>query len=553
MPKETKKRVNNLIQHMSLAEKVGQLFVLGYAGKDTEYAKSLVRDLHVGGFYLTHDNAETPLEAFQLTSELNFEAQLRACDAPLLLAVDQEGAWGVLVEHTTTGPGNLALGSADNLALTKQMHEVLSREIHTLGFNCILGPCSDINSNPDNPIIGVRSFGEETGKVAAHVAAAVSGLHSGGVVSSAKHFPGHGDTGEDSHRLLPTVEKSWDELRTTDLVPFQAAIDAGVDLVMTGHILYPKIDPENPATLSKKILTDILRKKMGFDGLIITDSMNMWAMRKNYAPDEAAVRALAAGADLVMLSEEHYENQRGGYKETQRGTILGVVRAVERGELPEKIIDAALTRVLSVKYQREAFTSPVKLDPNKLQTAEYRKTAESSAREAIKVLRNRANLWPLETDAFTLVGASNPAMHQRVIDTRGIGPNEPHAAYEVFKQELTKSNGNFVEVGYDLLETLLAPDSRARIKLPLVIVTEDYPLPGLDYDAEQQAEIVQRAVEKFGGSVMVIALRSDYELKRFPKLSSYICAYSSRACSARAAAQFFSHSLEQRHETSSAV
>ncbi|WP_226663776.1 glycoside hydrolase family 3 protein [Microbulbifer aggregans] len=553
MPKETKKRVSTLIQHMSLAEKVGQLFVLGYAGKDTEYAKTLVRDLHVGGFYLTHDNAETPQEAFQLTSVLNFEAQLRACDAPLLLAVDQEGAWGVLVEHTTTGPGNLALGSADNPDLTEQMHQVLAREIHTLGFNCILGPCSDINSNPDNPIIGVRSFGEETGKVAAHVGAAVTGLHSGGVVSSAKHFPGHGDTGEDSHRLLPTVEKSWDELRTTDLVPFQAAIDAGVDLVMTGHILYPKIDPDNPATLSKKILRDILRKKMGFDGLIITDSMNMWAMRKNYAPDAAAVRALAAGADLIMLSEEHYENQRGGYKETQRATIHGVIRAVERGELAEKVIDAALTRVLSIKYQRAAFTPPVQLEASKLQMREHREIAEKSAGEAIKVLRNRADLWPLGGDEFTLVGASNPAMHQRVIDTRGIGPNEPLAAFEVFKQELKKLNSRFVEVSYDLLDTLLAPDSRARIKLPLVIVTEDYPLPGLDYDAEQQAEIVQRAVEKFGDSVVVVALRSDYELQRFTNLSTYVCAYSSRACSARAIANLFSYSVEQHYEVSSSV
>ncbi|WP_105103066.1 glycoside hydrolase family 3 protein [Microbulbifer pacificus] len=544
MPQDTLKHVSTLIRHMSLAEKVGQLFVLGYSGKDTDYAKSLVRELHVGGFYLTHDNADTPEEAYKLTSQLDYEAHLRACDAPLLLAVDQEGAWGVLVEHTTTGPGNLALGSADSLALTEKMHRVLGREIRTLGFNCILGPCSDINSNPNNPIIGVRSFGEETEKVAAHAAAAVKGLHSGGVVSSAKHFPGHGDTGEDSHRLLPSVDKSWDQLRRSDLVPFQSTIDAGVDLIMTGHILYPKIDPQNPATLSKKILQDILRKKMGFKGLIITDSMNMWAMRKNYAPAEAAVRALEAGADLVMLSEEHYENQLGGYKDKQRETIHGVIRAVECGELAEDIIDAALTRVLSVKYEREAFTHPARFVRGSLQSGEHQHIAAECAREAIRVLRNRSGSWPLKQDGFTLIGASNPQMHQLVIGTRGIGPNEPKAAYDVFKDELYTRGCRFTEVGYELLETLLAQDSRCRIDLPLVIVTEDYPLPGLDYDGAAQADIVRRAVDKFGDAVIVVALRSDYELGNFPELATYVCAYSSRACSARATAQLLAQSLE---------
>ncbi|WP_406828867.1 glycoside hydrolase family 3 protein [Microbulbifer sp. ARAS458-1] len=544
MPQDTLKHVSTLIKHMSLAEKVGQLFVLGYAGKDTEYAKSLVRDLHVGGFYLTHDNAETPEEAYALTSQLDYEAHLRACDAPLLLAVDQEGAWGVLVEHTTTGPGNLALGSADDLALTKKMHQVLGREIRALGFNCILGPCSDINSNPKNPIIGVRSFGEKTENVAAHAAAAVKGLHQGGVVSSAKHFPGHGDTGEDSHRLLPTVDKTWDQLQRSDLAPFQSTIDAGVDLIMTGHILYPHIDPQNPATLSKKILQQILRKKMGFTGLIITDSMNMWAMRKNYAPAEAAVRALAAGADLIMLSEEHYENQLGNYQEKQRETIVGVIHAVERGELAESIIDTALTRVLSVKYKGEAFTHPSRFVRGALQSGEHQNIAAECAHKALRVLRNHCGAWPLKRDGFTLAGASNPAMHQLVTGTRGIGPNEPHAAYEVFRQELQARGCHFKEVRYELLDTLLAEDSRVRIELPLVIVTEDYPLPGLDYDGDQQAEIVRRAVAKFGDSVIVIALRSDYELAALPALSTYVCSYSSRACSARAAAQLLSQDLE---------
>lgn len=536
MAKEIKKRVSTLIQHMSLAEKVGQLFLLGYAGRDTDYAKTLVREFHIGGFYLTEDNAHTPQAAHQLTSELNYEAQLRACDAPLLLAVDQEGSWGVLVEHTTTGPGNLALGAADNTALTEQMHRVLAAEMHTLGFNTILGPCSDINTNPRNPIIGARAFGGEVEKVSRHVVAAVQGLRRGKVISAAKHFPGHGDTGEDSHRLLPSVDKSWPELRATDLAPFQAAVDAGVDMIMTSHILYPQIDPDNPATLSSKILKDILRGKMGFRGLIITDSMNMWAMRKNYTPTEAAVRALNAGADLVMLSEEHYENQLGDYKEKQQQTIAGVIHEVERGQIPEQTIDSALTRVLTFKYRHQALSHPQQLDTSALQSSRHRALAAECARHAIKVVRNRAGRWPLGEHTFTLIGASDPALHPLVTGTRGIGPNEPVAAYSVLKRELEKNACPFTEVPYHLLDTLLDPRHEHPVHKPLVIVTEDYPLPGLDYDADRQAQIVQRAIRKFGDQVVVIALRSDYELDNFPELATYICSYSSRACSARATA-----------------
>ncbi|MDO3381463.1 glycoside hydrolase family 3 protein [Gilvimarinus algae] len=535
MIQDISQRVSALIEHMSLAEKVGQLFVLGFAGEDVDYARSLVRDCHVGGFYLTQDNSPTPEKAKALNDVLSYESQLRACDAPLLLAVDQEGAWGVLVEYTTTGPGNLALGAADDVELTRQMHQVLASEMRTLGYNTILGPCADINANPDNPIIGVRSFGSDTPVVCRHVQAAVKGLQTA-VVSAAKHFPGHGDTGEDSHRLLPSVDKSLKSLTQTDLAPFQAAIDAGVPLIMTSHILYPHIDPANPATLSKILLRDILRKEMGFQGLIITDSMNMWAMRKNYGPAEAAVKALAAGADLIMLSEEHYENNLGGYKDKQRETIDGVIHAVRNRVLDEAIVDQALARVLSYKYANDELFAPPTGNRTLAATA-HRIVADKAAKAAIKVIRNRHQLWPLAERPFLLAGASNPDLHQTVIDTRGIGPNEPHAAYQVFEQTLMSSGCELTRVTYEQFDTLLASHKARALELPLVMVTEDYPLPGLDYDTQQQRERIAKAWQVFGDQLVVVALRSDYELTHLPDLATYICAYSSRACSAKAAAE----------------
>lgn len=536
MSKEIEKRITSLIQHLTIEEKVGQLFVMGYAGQDTEYACNLVKQFHVGGFYLTQDNASTPKEAFALTSTLHYEAHLRSCDAPLLLAVDQEGAWGVLVEHTTTGPGNLALGVAGQPELTKQMHSVLAREMRALGFNTILGPCSDVNSNPSNPIIGVRSFGEIPNEVAPHVAAAVAGLREGGVISAAKHFPGHGDTSEDSHRLLPSVNKSLTELRQSDLIPFQAAIDAGVNLIMTSHILYPVIDSENPATLSSVILQDVLRKQMGFNGLIISDSMNMWSMRKNYAPAEAAIKALQAGVDLIMLSEEHYENQTGNYQLKQRETIAGVIAAVKSGVIGQSLIDTTLTRVLNFKYTQEALVDVTALDSGKLQSDVNQLIAERAAAAAVRLLRNTAGQWPIKTPSFTLAGVSNPQLHELVVSTRGIGPNEPEPASVVFIRELQRANCPFSHVPYLDLPSLFDGSISYGGPMPIVLITEDYPLPGLDYDAEQQALLVRQAVARFGDQVIVIGLRSGYELARLPELATYLCTYSSRACSARAAA-----------------
>lgn len=536
MSKEIEKRIASLMQHLTVEEKVGQLFVMGYAGQDTEYACNLVRQLHVGGFYLTQDNASTPEAAFALNSTLNYEAHLRACDAPLLLAVDQEGAWGVLVEHTTTGPGNLALGVANQPELTGQMHSILAREMRSLGFNTILGPCSDVNSNPSNPIIGVRAFGETPAGVAPHVAAAVTGLRSGGVISAAKHFPGHGDTGEDSHRLLPSVNKTLTELQQSDLIPFQAAIDAGVNLIMTSHILYPFIDSDNPATLSPIILQDVLRKQMGFKGLIISDSMNMWSMRKNYAPAEAAIKALQAGVDLIMLSEEHYENQTGNYQLKQRETIEGVIAAVKSGVIAQTLVDATLARVLTFKYTNEALVDVPALDLAQLQSDSHQLIAGRAATAAVQLVRNTAGQWPIKSPSFTLAGVSNPHLHQLVVNTRGIGPNEPEAAYTVFTRELQRANCPFEQITYSDLPSLFDSSSSYDGPLPLVLITEDYPLPGLDYDAGQQALLVQQALAKFGDQVIVIGLRSDYELAGFPRLSTYLCAYSSRACSAKAAA-----------------
>ena len=184
------KKIDQLIPTLTIEEKVGQLFILAFAGQDNDYALDLVKNMHVGGFYLTDDNANTLKEAGILSAQLQKQAALRACDAPLLLAVDQEGAWGILTSETDLGPGNLALGAANDVNLTSSMYQVFAEQMQAIGYNTLLSPCADVNSNPDNPIIGQRSFGEQPEHVAQHVAAAVAGINRTGNIACAKHFPG---------------------------------------------------------------------------------------------------------------------------------------------------------------------------------------------------------------------------------------------------------------------------------------------------------------------------------------------------------------------------
>ena len=536
MPKECEmsylKKIEQLIPSLTIEEKVGQLFILAFAGQDSDYALDLVKNMHVGGFYLTDDNANTLKEAGILSGKLQKQAALRACDAPLLLAVDQEGAWGILTKETDLGPGNLALGMANDVNLTSNMYQVFAEQMQAIGYNTLLSPCADVNSNPNNPIIGQRAFGEQPEHVAQHVAAAIRGIHRTGNIACAKHFPGHGDTATDSHRTLPQVTKNVNQLLTEDLSPFIAAIENDVGIIMTAHINYPAIDTEYPATLSKKILTELLKEKLGFKGLIITDSMNMWSMRKNYSPSEAAILALKAGAHLIMLSEEHYENETTPYKQIQKETINGVVAAVHSGELSLAQLDDTLKHVLCFKYHKVKD----KASKNKISSRDCKETTESVARQAIHVLKNDDALWPLGLDDFYLTCAVNPVSYESLVNSRGIGPNDAVPASQVFYQQLQQSKAKVSYLPYEDFSQVLTGNKTLDLQRPIVLLTEDYPLPGETFPQKEQLHRIEKTINLFGKKLMVLALRSDYELNKLnqsSEISTYICAYSSRSVSAK--------------------
>ncbi|MFE4688578.1 glycoside hydrolase family 3 protein [Streptomyces sp. NPDC056749] len=268
-------------------------------------------------------------------------ARLRAERDDVLVAIDEEGGdvTRLEVRNGSSFPGNLALGAVDDVDLTRAVARELGRRLAECGVNLNWAPSADVNSNPGNPVIGVRSFGAGTGLVARHTAAYVEGLQAAGVAACTKHFPGHGDTAVDSHHALPRIDVDLDTLHARELVPFRAAVAAGSKAVMSAHILLPALDPTRPATLSPQILTGLLRQELGYQGLIVTDGMEMDAIAGTYGIERGSVLAIAAGADAICVG--------GGLADED--TVLrlrdALVTAVRNGELPEERLADAAARV----------------------------------------------------------------------------------------------------------------------------------------------------------------------------------------------------------------
>ncbi|MFF5298361.1 glycoside hydrolase family 3 protein [Streptomyces sp. NPDC013161] len=268
-------------------------------------------------------------------------AQLRSERDDVLVAIDEEGGDVTRLEARTGSsfPGNHALGAVDDVELTRAVAHELGRRLAACGVNLNWAPSADVNSNPSNPVIGVRSFGADPESVARHTAAYVTGLQSAGVAACTKHFPGHGDTAVDSHHALPRIDAGPTVLEHRELLPFRAAIAAGSRAVMSAHILVPTLDPDRPATLSLRILTDLLRGQLGYDGLIVTDGMEMQAIAATYGIERGSVLAIAAGADAICVG--------GGLAddETVRRLRDALVGAVRSGDLPEERLAEAAQRV----------------------------------------------------------------------------------------------------------------------------------------------------------------------------------------------------------------
>lgn len=337
-----------LLNDLTLEQKVGQLLMCGFHGQQAdEQITRLIREYHVGGVIYFRRNVESVDQLTRLSAELQ-DMAAEAGALPLMISVDQEGGMVARIdkEGMTQVPGNMALGATGNPEYTLECAQILGRELKSIGIDMNLAPVVDVNNNPLNPVIGVRSYGEHAESVATHGVAAITGYQSQGIAATAKHFPGHGDTAVDSHLGMVTVPHDRNRLEQMELLPFRKAIEAGVDAIMTAHVMFPSIEPEPiPATLSHKVLTGLLREEMGFEGIIITDCLEMHAISKPYGVAEAAVRAVEAGADLILVSHTLQD---------QVAALEAIVKAVRTGRISEEVIHQAVERIMTWKKSAAA-------------------------------------------------------------------------------------------------------------------------------------------------------------------------------------------------------
>ena len=392
------------LRSLTLEEKVSQMFSARAYGRfksvdDPRYQRlvDLVERFGIGGFAFFQG---TPMAQASLINDLQERS-----DVPLLISQDMEWGAGMRIDQTTTLPHAMAVGATRNAEYARAAGYVTAREARALGTQQIYAPVADINNNPQNPIINIRSFGESPELVSEMVASFIGGAQDGGAIATAKHFPGHGDTATDSHANLPILPFGLDRLQEVELMPFRAAIAAGVKSVMVGHLALPEIvqDSTVPASLSAEII-GMLREDLGFEGLVVTDAMDMAGLSESFGPGEAAVRAVKAGVDVLLISEDPYAARRA------------IIRAVEAGRISEGQIDASVLRILRAKEWTglpEKRTVDLADARQQVATMPHLALGSTIARQSLTLLRNEGDLLPLteppdDVLSVTLSDAENP-------------------------------------------------------------------------------------------------------------------------------------------------
>jgi beta-N-acetylhexosaminidase len=507
--------IEEIMENMTLEEKIGQLFIVhvyGTTPTDPDYEdtnlqnnrggknfKEVIENFHVGGviYFNWTQNIGTPLDAQQVNELSNGLQEIAMDDSsiPLFISTDQEG--GIVqraISPATVFPGNMALGATGSEEYASLSGSILGIEMDSLGVNMNFAPTVDVNVNPDNPVIGVRSFGEDPDMVSRLGAAQITAMQNENVIASAKHFPGHGDTDVDSHYGLPVIEKDLEELYEVDLKPFEAAIDAGVESIMTAHIVVPALDDSGlPATLSEPILTDLLRDEMGFEGLIITDSLGM-AGADVFPPDRVPVEAFKAGADLLL----NPPNVEVAYN--------GMLEAVESGEVSMDRVDESVFRILQAKmnngYFDNPYTEPGAID--NIGTEEHLEAAQEIADKSITLVKNDDDVLPLQEDESVFVtgpSLANPSEIADQLANQGIEASSFATATSPTAAEISEAAEQAANADKIIVTTYTANTN----------------------DAQQELVQVMMETEK---PVIAAAMRNPYDIMVFPEVDAYLNAYS---------------------------
>ena len=490
-----KQRINRMVAKMTLREKVGQMIMCSILGSKMQpRLQKFLRDVQPGGITIFSYNIKSPTQLRQLNRSIY--RQLSA--VPPFIAIDQEGGMVTRIKKQIPElPGNMALGAARSATLSKRAGEVLGEGLSAYGFNMNLAPVLDINTNPKNPVIGTRSFSSDARLVGNLGAALIDGMQSRGVVAVGKHFPGHGDTSGDSHTKLPVLLHNSKRLRERELLPFLMAINKGrLNVIMTAHIALPGLHNGKsiPATLSRLVLTNILRRQMDFDGIIITDGLEMRGLIKTVGTiAQAGIRAVNAGADMISINADPLSVYQA------RNAIE---RAVRQGKIPMRSIDDSVKRILATKLHYRILDHPIRTYiPSAMQQRQFDKVVMDLSLRSATLVRNRSNVLPLTAQKY----------NQALV----IGPHVFISRFQSIAKGI-KVHRLYSGKGITAKKIISRVKVLAGKKIDIVVVilrnTEDI--------------LVVGALRKFiRKPIVVVNLGSPYVLQKLPWVEAILCMF----------------------------
>lgn len=499
-----------------------------------DIADSLAKHPYAG-VILFGQNTPTNDNTVRLTDALQ-KANASGGHPQLLISIDQEGGNVTRLGQGTMMPGNMALGAINNLETTREVASLMAGELTALGVNADFAPDVDVNNNPANPIIGVRSFSDDPQLVAQHGAAFVGALNEAGVISTLKHFPGHGDTDTDSHTGLPCINKTYEALRQNELIPFQACIDAGSQMIMTAHIEYPQIETATytskltgeqiylPATLSKTIITDILRGDMGYSGVVVTDAMEMDAIAKHFDKFDAAKLAIEAGVDILLMPVD--TTSKAGFAEMD-GYIAALAQKADNGEISMEKINAAVLRILTMKEKNGLLSAydSADIETRAANAVDTVGTKERHDREweitkgAMTLVKNDGDVLPLDkpnqkTVVLTPYDDETIPMNYAVRKLQADGKLPEGAAVEAYSY--------YKKTADEVLPMIDGADN-------VVFMSEVYGASALKGDTAQMADSLADKIHAAGGNFIVMSVNLPYDVARFQKADAIMLAYLARS------------------------
>ncbi|MEQ4205297.1 glycoside hydrolase family 3 protein [Actinopolymorpha sp. B17G11] len=523
--------IAQVVRRMSLEEKVGQLLVTHVYGAtaDTPDARNtstygvatpaeIVAKYHLGGicYFTWSGNISEPRQVAGLSNGLQRAAVESGAGVPLLISTDQEQGTIVRVGPPATQfPGNMALGASRDAAAAREAAAITGKELAALGINQDYAPVADVNVDPANPVIGVRSFGADPTLARTLTAAQVKGYErDAGIIATAKHFPGHGDTELDSHTEIPVIRHTKEQWEQIDAPPFEAAIEAGIGSIMTGHLVFPELDPsEDPATLSYPIMTGILREQLGYDGVVCTDSLGMQGVRDKYGDDRVVVLAVNAGVDMLL---------RPPAFDLAHQALLEAVRAQE---ISRRRLDEAVTRILRLKLAEGIVHEPY-VDVDEVDeivgTPDHLARADRITERTTTLVKNGADLLPLAPGARTVLvtgsGVAATATLAEAMTDRG-------------------ATAESYATGTRPTDTAIATavERAAACDLTIVLTQKAWDTKETDPQARQQRLV--HALVATGRAVVVVAVNDPYDIAHFTEAQTYLVTYAGNAVAMRACAR----------------